>query len=1009
MPPKKKSTSKGSLKNSTSQQRTLFDHFQKKGKPDANAETSGSAQGSQELKPEAPPSSPPQIIEPELVDASAEAATTPSPAASSPWTNPPPSSGPPSSPLPIEIEVEDEKDTPAAPVPPTTPRKALKPQVPSTAVIGTSRDAPIVIASPPGPSKPAHPFFKPRVAPPSPSKAARAKVEELPPVYPDSNSQHVRGPQLVHPTHRAAPFPPRQSTWRDVDEHFANLASLNLVDRDANGSTTGSSSQAVQPDTSERESYLATIPEEHRGRTAISLLLQDREEDSEKAHFTWAQQCMPQSADAVLGNERNATYLRDWLRKLQLDVSSLASSSDAGSETSKPKPKPKAAKRPIGASKRRTRKRLRLDSDDDNFIVETGDDYAEEDEEEEWGPVGGDEDEYVPTRLQRKDDSVAATPSSTPPIPPSISAPAAPLAYANQNVAPHNPYMWMPPQTGAYYPNFMQFAPMYSQYMPYPPAQAYPTLAYNVYPQPVAPNSYPYYNWPPPAAVYPPVPPPAAPTPAPPPTLPTLSRATQPVRNAILLAGPSGSGKTAAVYACAAELGFEVFEVYPGIGRRNGASVDHLVGNVGRNHMVRQARADAAGGTKAKNAFAALMKPKAADEEPPAGSASPAGPASPAADAASPPTASKENSATFRQSLILLEEVDILFKEDTNFWPSLVTFIKSSRRPVVLTCNDLSIVPLWAYDIPLQHVLHFSRCPAPLATSLLQSLCYKHARLVPREDVARFCDSRFDAEDTRAASGCDLRHAINALQLHCTTRAGGIQREEEEEPDVLNWEDAEESGGGDPVVAAAARSVHRRRQAVHSELLSFMDAHACIRSLGQIDPWARSAPADDDELGHQVLFDLPSHPDVDVAFRDRVGELAATAVRLSARAARGPGVDVPPYLPPSSPPRPPACYGARALFRARVENAERVSRLRGIPVLASAGGGEALFLDYLPYVRHMAATDDELERLAMSGAGTGGGVTRGRTTRNSLRAQYIRTVDLTEGQREALAASALVG
>lgn len=92
MPPKKKSTSKGSLKNSvsanalawssltkcpkTSQQRTLFDHFQKKGKPDADAEANGSVQGSQELKPEAPPSSPPQIVEPEPVDASAEVATS---------------------------------------------------------------------------------------------------------------------------------------------------------------------------------------------------------------------------------------------------------------------------------------------------------------------------------------------------------------------------------------------------------------------------------------------------------------------------------------------------------------------------------------------------------------------------------------------------------------------------------------------------------------------------------------------------------------------------------------------------------------------------------------------------------------------------------------------------------------------------------------------------------------------------------------------------------------------
>ncbi|KIY49206.1 hypothetical protein FISHEDRAFT_25929, partial [Fistulina hepatica ATCC 64428] len=58
--------------------------------------------------------------------------------------------------------------------------------------------------------------------------------------------------------------------------------------------------------------------------------------------------------------------------------------------------------------------------------------------------------------------------------------------------------------------------------------------------------------------------------------------------NTMLLVGPFGSGKTAAVYACAEELGWDVFEVYPGVGRRNGANVENLVGDVGRNHIVHQ-------------------------------------------------------------------------------------------------------------------------------------------------------------------------------------------------------------------------------------------------------------------------------------------------------------------------------------------------------------------------------------------------------------------------------------
>jgi hypothetical protein len=47
----------------------------------------------------------------------------------------------------------------------------------------------------------------------------------------------------------------------------------------------------------------------------------------------------------------------------------------------------------------------------------------------------------------------------------------------------------------------------------------------------------------------------------------------------------------------------------------------------------------------------------------------------------------QEGNGSVAQSIILLEEVDVLFGEDVNFWPAAIKLINKSHRPVVLTCN----------------------------------------------------------------------------------------------------------------------------------------------------------------------------------------------------------------------------------------------------------------------------------------------------------------------------------
>ncbi|GAA5915527.1 hypothetical protein JCM6882_005926 [Rhodosporidiobolus microsporus] len=170
--------------------------------------------------------------------------------------------------------------------------------------------------------------------------------------------------------------------------------------------------------------------------------------------------------------------------------------------------------------------------------------------------------------------------------------------------------------------------------------------------------------------------------------------------NLLLLHGPHGSGKTSTVHAVAAELGYEVFEVFPGMGKRRAQDLERYVGDVGKNHLVRASPRKANGGMV--NLFSMFGKQgekgkgrkKAEDGE---------------GDVEMKEAAKETKAPT--QSLILFDEVDVLYTQEHDFWQGVVALAKESRRPIIMTCTDYSLVPF--ADLALQKVAHPSRSHLP--------------------------------------------------------------------------------------------------------------------------------------------------------------------------------------------------------------------------------------------------------------------------------------------------------
>ncbi|KAJ4406475.1 hypothetical protein N0V82_010110 [Gnomoniopsis sp. IMI 355080] len=235
--------------------------------------------------------------------------------------------------------------------------------------------------------------------------------------------------------------------------------------------------------------------------------------------------------------------------------------------------------------------------------------------------------------------------------------------------------------------------------------------------------------------------------------------------NTVVISGPHGCGKTSTVYAIAKELDFEVFEINSG-SRRSGKDILEKIGDMTRNHLVQHDQTEASAAAIDEEEVAediksgkqatmnSFFKPKAAPQ--------PAQPPKTVKETPAPvKTESKKTSLrTQKQSLILLDEVDILYEEDKQFWNTVITLIAQSKRPFIMTCNDENLVPLQA--LSLHGIFRLSAPPTDLAVDRLLMIAACEGHALRRDAVLALYEARQQ----------DLRACLMDLNCWCQVAVG---------------------------------------------------------------------------------------------------------------------------------------------------------------------------------------------------------------------------------------------